>query len=481
MAIGSNASRPSWTPNGRRAEEEQAALEARHLEPRESIIRLDAEQRAADDRLTSAQRRLFEARRSIDVMGQRFAEAKAAHARLIERATAMAAEVARLVEASRELESRVTARRDDLSRTDNRRQTLRVQIGESERQLDRDVAELERLRQHVLEADEALTDFRSRVQAQDAQIREARGVLEEVRGEVGRLEVSHATAQADLSHLAAACGETLQSDLESVIAEVDQWERDGEITPDTALAQAAPDETDESDETPVEARDPGAEVDDPTPVRPTSAEGIIAELKEKIDRLGAVNMMAIDQFDELDGRYAFLTTQRQDLLDSIAATAEAIRRINKTTRERFRAAFDAINAHYQGTFATLFGGGRAGLVLIDEADLVDSGIDIIAQPPGKRLQSVQLLSGGEKALSAMALMFAIFKYKPSPFCLLDEIDAPLDDANIGRFVDMLRGMLDETQFVLITHNRQTMEIADRLYGVTMEEPGVSKLISVQFN
>jgi len=191
--------------------------------------------------------------------------------------------------------------------------------------------------------------------------------------------------------------------------------------------------------------------------------------------------MAIEQFDELDTRYAFLTTQRQDLLDSIGATTEAIRRINKTTKERFRVAFDAINRHYQHTFSTLFGGGRAGLVLLDETDLLESGVDIVAQPPGKRLQSVQLLSGGEKALSAMALMFAIFKYKPSPFCFLDEIDAPLDEANIGRFLDMLREMLDDTQFVLITHNRKTMEMADRLYGVTMEEPGVSKLISVHLN
>jgi chromosome segregation protein len=205
------------------------------------------------------------------------------------------------------------------------------------------------------------------------------------------------------------------------------------------------------------------------------------DLRQKIERLGPVNMMAIEQFDELESRHLFLTTQRKDLLDSIAQTSEAIKKIDVTTRERFEEAFRTINTYFEGTFTTLFGGGKAGLVLIDQDNQVESGIDINAQPPGKRLQNIQLLSGGEKAMTAMALMFAVFKYRPSPFCLLDEIDAPLDDANIGRFVEMLQGMQAHTQFILITHNRKTMEIADRLYGVTMEEPGVSKLISVQLN
>jgi len=212
-----------------------------------------------------------------------------------------------------------------------------------------------------------------------------------------------------------------------------------------------------------------------------TAEDAIAALKLKIERLGPVNILAIEQFDELETRHSFLTTQRKDLIESIAQTSEAIKRIDETSKARFNDAFTAIQVNFQQTFSTLFGGGRAGLTLIDENDPLESGIEIVASPPGKRLQSVQLLSGGEKALTAIALMFAIFKYKPSPFCLLDEIDAPLDDANVSRFVEMLRGMLDHTQFILITHNRRTMEIANRLYGVTMEEPGVSKLISVSLN
>jgi chromosome segregation protein len=192
-------------------------------------------------------------------------------------------------------------------------------------------------------------------------------------------------------------------------------------------------------------------------------------------------MMAIEQYDELEARHTFLTAQRKDLVESIASTTEAIKKIDATTRERFREAFVAINQYFQEIFASLFGGGRAGLTLLDEQDLLESGIEVIAQPPGKRLQSVQLLSGGEKALTAISLMFAIFKYKPSPFCVLDEIDAPLDDANTGRFLDILRSMQADTQFILITHNRKTMEIADRMYGVTMAEPGVSRLISVKLN
>src|SRR5262249_28031726 len=175
---------------------------------------------------------------------------------------------------------------------------------------------------------------------------------------------------------------------------------------------------------------------------------------------GGVKMVAMEQLEEREPRHAFLTTQRTDLVESIAQTSEAIKRIDETTRQRFSDAFTAINANFQQMFSTLFGGGRAGLTLIDENDPLESGIEIIASPPGKRLQSVQLLSGGEKALTAIALMFGMFKYKPSPFCLLDEIDAPLDDANIGRFVDMLRGMLGQTQFIIITHSRKTMEIAD---------------------
>src|SRR6185312_1612553 len=313
-------------------------------------------------------------------------------------------------------------------------------------------------------------------------IKQVRAALDAVRAQVSEFDIARATAESDLSHLAATCVETVQATLDEVVTDVEEMERQGEATPDARVIYAdQAEESDSEDDAAASAGTVATDAVQEATARALSAEDAIAELRRKIDRLGPVNMIAIEQYDELEQRHGFLTTQRKDLVDSIAQTSEAIKRIDETTKQRFAEAFAAINQNFQVCFNTLFGGGRAGLTLLDENDPLESGIEIVAQPPGKRLQSVQLLSGGEKALTAIALMFGMFKYKPSPFCLLDEIDAPLDDANIGRFVEMLRGMQAHTQFIVITHNRKTMEIADRLYGVTMEEPGVSKLISVQLN
>jgi chromosome segregation protein len=471
----------------RTADEELRSQERRHEEARESIERIQAEQRQADEQLSAAQRRLFEAREAAETEARHTSEAKAAHAALVERTSALAIEVQRLEAAARELEERVATRNAELTRNVSRRQELGDTIERSERQLDEDLRTFDELRDQVRAADEASQVLRSEFEAQESTIRDARKSLEGIRDEASQLEVERATAESDLAHLASSCADSVQATLEEVAAEVEQMERDGllaspravedtpepaEIEPEAGLEGL--DRT-ESDERVADAASAA------TSARALTPDEMVTDLRAKIERMGAVNMMAIDQFDDLESRHTFLTAQRKDLVDSIAATNEAIKKIDKTTRERFQDAFTVINRNFEGTFTTLFGGGRAGLILLDENDALESGIDIIAQPPGKRLQNVQLLSGGEKALTAMALMFAIFKYRPSPFCLLDEIDAPLDDANIGRFVDMLQGMQENTQFILITHNRKTMEIADRLYGVTMEEPGVSKLISVQLN
>jgi chromosome segregation protein len=469
------------------SEDERDALDRRQEEARASIVRLDNEQRLADARLTSAQRRLFEAREATEELSRRAAEARANHAALVERASALASEVERLEEASAELVARAGSLAAELDDARRRVEQLSEAIVSGEAQLDIDVLALDALRDAVRQADETVSALRTKADEHELSIKDARASFESIRAIVSELDIARATAEAELSHLAHICEDAVHATLDDVILEVEQLERDGHATPDASVICADEPEDDSDEEGRVRPQVDRANLSDPGAAvlaaeqHALSAEEAIARLREKIERLGPVNMMAIEQFDELETRHTFLTTQRTDLVQSIAQTTEAIKRIDETTRQRFADAFAAINTNFQQTFSTLFGGGRAGLTLLDESDPLESGIEIIAQPPGKRLQSVQLLSGGEKALTAIALMFGLFKYKPSPFCLLDEIDAPLDDANIGRFVEMLRSMQNETQFILITHSRKTMEIADRLYGVTMEEPGVSKLISVQLN
>ncbi len=206
----------------------------------------------------------------------------------------------------------------------------------------------------------------------------------------------------------------------------------------------------------------------------------LEDLREKLENFGAINMLALEELAETEERLTFLTVQRQDIIDGIAAAEAALKEIKERSRERFKEAFHAINRNFIEFFQELFGGGRGEMTLLEAEDVLEAGIEIVAQPPGKKLQSILLLSGGEKAMTAIALVMAIFQYRPAPFCLLDEVDAPLDDANVGRFVGKIAEMSEKTQFIVITHNKRTMEAAKALYGVTMQEAGVSKVVSVRF-
>lgn len=207
----------------------------------------------------------------------------------------------------------------------------------------------------------------------------------------------------------------------------------------------------------------------------------IGKLKRRIESMGAVNLAAPEEYASLEERYNFLLTQQQDLSKAKEDLHQVITKINQNTRENFKKTFDLVREHFKSLYRQLFEGGEADLILTDEANLLECGVDIFAQPPGKKLQNIALLSGGEKALTAIALLFAFFLVKPSPFCILDEVDAPLDDANIGRYINMIKSFAAKSQFLIITHNKRTMEMADVLYGVTMEELGVSKIISVRMN
>ncbi len=219
---------------------------------------------------------------------------------------------------------------------------------------------------------------------------------------------------------------------------------------------------------------------DGTPPPPETLDGQIAELRARLEAMGPVNTGAIDEYQELQERFAFLTHQQDDLVKAKQQLMDLIRRINQTTTDLFSATFAKINENFQSMFQQLFGGGSAKLILTDEEDILECGIEIFARPPGKRLQSISLLSGGESTMAAVALLFAIYMVKPSPFCLLDEMDAALDDSNIHRFVKVVRGFLNQSQFLVITHNRQTIGAASTLYGVTMEADKVSRIVSMRF-
>ena len=293
----------------------------------------------------------------------------------------------RLEDAARELDARVIQLRAERNEKNEKRAGLLEAIAEGVRALDADIRALEELRVTVRAEEEIVTAAHADADAREAAIREARADHEEVRSDAARLEIVRATAESDLAHLAAQAAEAVQASLDQVLAEVEQMEREGAAVPDArAFAAEEPEESgEEGSEAPtpdVASSSAAPAALDAEPLPSLTAEGAIAKLRDKIDRLGPVNMMAIEQFDALESRHLFLTTQRKDLVDSIASTGEAIRRIDETSKTRFREAFAAINQNFQKTFSTLFGGGRAGITLLDENDPLESGIDIVASPPG---------------------------------------------------------------------------------------------------
>ena len=321
----------------------------------------------------------------------------------------------------------------------------RARLLEDNIELDRRAAELAEqitaTEQEVNRLAEEEAQLRERLAALEEELKQLRLSAQEAQEKRSQIEVALAERRADLKYLEETCIKELKMTLQE-------------------LAEAEPEELDEEALAEAEER--------------------YERLKTRIENLGPVNPAALEEYEEARQRYEFLNAQRQDLLDSIRDTEKAIREIDAETRKRFARAFEAINENFKHTFRTLFGGGVGEMRLSDPENPNESGIDLVASPPGKRLQNVLLLSGGEKALTALALLMAIFQYQPSPFCVLDEVDAPLDEANIRRMIRLLRDMSRQTQFIVITHAKTTMEAAESLYGVTMQEPGVSKLVSVRF-
>jgi chromosome segregation protein len=339
---------------------------------------------------------------------------------------------------------------------------LRRQADDAERQIEAWKEQSQRLAERRIELEQTLE--RSAVELQDALARQAT-LAEELRTEQAILEERRAGLRAADERL-----QSVREDRDVIRGRLEEARiRRAALTQEAGHLGAQFRE--EFHQEPAE--EPGA-----VPDNLAEMEIDLGRVKDQIEKIGPVNILAGEEFTEQEQRHEFLTTQRADVARSVESLKETIKEINQASSERFIETFREVNAAFGKTFQSLFRGGEAEMRLMDEEDLLESGIEIVARPPGKRLQNLMLLSGGEKALTAIALLFALFQTKPSPFCILDEVDAPLDDINTLRFVEVLRQMSKDTQFLVVTHNKLTMEVASRLYGVTMEERGVSKLISV---
>ncbi|MEQ1571007.1 MAG: chromosome segregation protein SMC, partial [Myxococcota bacterium] len=327
--------------------------------------------------------------------------------------------------------------------------------------------------EHEIEKQRLARLIEARDQAERG-LRQVRAAVEKLAQEIERMSTQLGTVSADLEVLRGRMEDRYQVSLQRlletlraegrVVLEVDADVESGiEVAGEVVAGVPA-----------VELTPAGLE--DERTVRAAVAD--LEDDKLRLAGLGEVNLAAPVEYRELRVRHDELAAQRADLEQSVDGIRTAIAKLNKMCRERFRETFDQVDEHFREVYPKLVGGGSARLALTDEEDLLETGVEIFVQPPGKRLQNLQLLSGGEKAMTAIALLIALFRVKPSPFCVLDEVDAPLDEANGTRFNEMLKEMSVHSQFLVITHNRKTMECADTLYGITMARPGVSRLVSV---
>jgi chromosome segregation protein len=324
---------------------------------------------------------------------------------------------------------------------------------------------------------ERRSDLAAERERTDAQAREAVTERDRLEAEVAVIAEEHQRQLGERQALEGELREVQQhlNGLVSRLHQLDLIETEGRVRREELLQEARRRHATETAEALLAAHDVTRDLDETRQRH--------EELQTKLEAMGPVNLVADEEFRELTERLDFLRTQHDDVVASIKDLEKALRGMTRTAQERFQEAFEDINRHFSDIFSRLFEGGRAELRMVPpeegEDDPLELGVELMAQPRGKRLQAVTLMSGGEKALTGLALLFAIFYHRPSPFCVLDEVDAPLDDANIHRFLRVLRELCTQTQFVVITHNRKTMEAADVLYGVTMEEPGLSRVVSVK--
>ena len=404
----------------------------------EALRNLEAGHTNAQANIEAIQMELFRKKEALDAARSAITELKMELTLLQEKQAAASRNIAALIQSETELNERRARREAEITGIAAKLIELESAITDAETEIKQHIEVLEAERRVLVEKQEAHTAKTHALHSAEEQAREMRRDIEAAQKKLTANEVKRTELRMRIEHMKDTIWNNYHTELEIVVQELGQFEIDLE-----------------------------------------GSKAQVEDLRVKIDQMGPINVDALQEYNELKERYDILSAQQNDINESVSNLKATIAKLDGETRELFSEAFNAIQVKFREVFALLFEGGRAELVLLDDSNILESGIEIIAQPRGKKFQSITLLSGGERALTAIALLFAAFLVKPSPFCMLDEVDAPLDEANVTRFTRLIREMSSRSQFITITHNKRTMEMADALYGITMEEPGCSRVVSVK--
>ena len=447
--------------------ESLAAQEAEGLQKREALAarlqELEARERATQEQAVALTRELEELRVARDVANTALTESKVALASDEQLASSFRQQRTSLGYRIGELGQLVEARRNECSSFVTRTEQAAAEIQASQVAIEGLQIEREAVNVKTAELVGHKNAQDGEIAQRDEALRAQRNRLTEIQNARGALDVELAQKNMTVQNLREKVQQKYHLNLDDIRSEC--------IT----LTQADEGPAQVETLTPEQMAAAGVATDW------LSVQQQVETLQQKLDDMGAVNLVAIEEYEETEQRHQFLTTQHDDLVNAKAQLLEVINRINDQTRQMFLETFEKIRDNFRAMFVDVFGGGKADLILSDANDVLESGIEIVARPPGKQLQSISLLSGGEQTMVAVSLLFSIYQVKPSPFCVLDELDAPLDESNVIRFVKILQRFLAHSQFIIITHNKRTIGMADVLYGVTMQEHGISKIVSVKFH
>jgi chromosome segregation protein len=444
-----------------------AAQEQEGLQKREALAvrlsELEAREREGQEQVVALTTELENLRQARDAANTALTESKVALASDEQLASSFRQQRTNLEQRIRELTQVVQQRKNECASFVSRQEQAQSEILDSRAQIERLAHERSQVSAQTAELTGQKNSQEADISTREENLRSQRGRLTELQNQRGGVEIELAQKNMSVQNLREKVQQKYHLNLDDIRSEC--------ITITYADEGPAKVET----LTPEQMTASGVATDWNSVTQQVEA------LQKRIDEMGPVNLVAIEEYEETEQRYQFLTQQHDDLVNAKVQLLEVINRINTQTRQMFLETFEKIRDNFRLMFTEVFGGGKADLVLSDENDVLESGIDIVARPPGKQLQSITLLSGGEQTMTAVSLLFSIYQVKPSPFCVLDELDAPLDESNVVRFVKILQRFLAHSQFIIITHNKRTIGMADVLYGVTMQEHGVSKIVSVKFH